>query len=57
MKKIVLVDGHNLLYRIFYGIPSSIKNSKGNEIKGLIRFIGSLKKIIHNKKEVDLLPL
>ncbi len=46
MKKIILVDGHNLLFRMFYGIPSSIKNSKGKEIKGLIGFIGSLKKLI-----------
>lgn len=46
MKKVVLVDGHNLLFRMFFGIPSSIKNSKGNEIKGLVGFIGSIKKII-----------
>lgn len=47
MKKVVLIDGHNLLFRMFYGIPASIKNSKGKEIKGLIGFIGSLKKIIN----------
>lgn len=45
-KKIVLVDGHNLLFRMFYGIPSSIKNSKGKEIRGLVGFIGSLKRIV-----------
>lgn len=44
MNKIILIDGHNLLFRMFYGIPSSIKNSKGKEIRGLIGFIGSLKK-------------
>lgn len=47
MKKVVLIDGHNLLFRMFYGIPSSIKNSKGKEIKGLVGFIGSLKKLIN----------
>lgn len=46
MKKIILIDGHNLLFRMFYGIPASIKNSKGREIKGLVGFIGSLKKIV-----------
>lgn len=46
-KKIILVDGHNLLFRMFYGIPSSIKNSKGKEIKGLVGFIGSLKKLVN----------
>jgi DNA polymerase-1 len=45
MEKIVLIDGHNLLFRIFFGIPSSIRNSKGKEIKGLIGFIGSIKRI------------
>lgn len=46
MKKIILIDGHNLLFRMFYGVPASIKNSKGREIKGLVGFIGSLKKIV-----------
>lgn len=46
-EKIVLIDGHNLLFRMFYGIPSAIKNSNGKEIKGLVGFIGSLKKIIN----------
>lgn len=45
-KKIILVDGHNLLFRMFYGIPSSIKNSKGKEIRGLVGFLGSLKKLV-----------
>ncbi len=46
MNKIILIDGHNLLFRMFYGIPSPIKNTKGKEIRGLIGFIGSLKKIV-----------
>lgn len=46
MKKILLIDGHNLLFRMFYGIPSSIKDKKGKEIKGVIGFIGSLKKLV-----------
>lgn len=44
-EKVVLIDGHNLLFRMFYGIPSSIKNKDGKEIKGVVGFIGSLKKI------------
>lgn len=47
MKKVVIIDGHNLLFRMFYGIPSSIKNQKGHEIKGLVGFISSLKKIVN----------
>lgn len=45
MKRLVLIDGHNLLFRMFYGIPASIKNRKGVEIRGVIGFLGALKKI------------
>ena len=47
MKKdrVILIDGHNLLFRMFYGIPSSIKDKEGKEIKVVVGFIGSLKKI------------
>lgn len=45
-EKILIIDGHNLLFRMFYGIPSSIKNSEGKEIKGLVGFLGSIKKLI-----------
>lgn len=54
MKKIVLIDGHNMLFRMFYGIPTPIKNSKGKDIRGLIGFIGSLKKIIDEFKPYSL---
>lgn len=57
MKKVVLVDGHNLLFRMFYGIPSSIKNTRGKEIRGLIGFIGSLKKIVDDFKPYSLIVI
>lgn len=57
MKKIILIDGHNLLFRMFYGIPASIKNTQGKEIKGLVGFIGSLKKIIYKLKPDSLLVI
>lgn len=46
MKKIILIDGHNLLFRMFYGIPTPIYNSKGKDIRGLIGFVGSIKKLV-----------
>ncbi len=55
MKKVVLIDGHNLLFRMFYGIPSSLKNSKGKEIRGLIGFIGSIKKLVNEFNPDSLL--
>lgn len=56
-KKIVLVDGHNLLFRMFYGIPASIKNSKNKEIKGLVGFIGNLKKIVNELNPYSLVVI
>lgn len=55
--KIVLVDGHNLLFRMFYGISASIKNTKGKEIRGLIGFIGSLKRIVDEFKPYSLIVI
>lgn len=54
MKNIILIDGHNLLFRMFYGIPSPIRNSKGKDIRGLIGFVGSLKKIVEEFKPYSL---
>lgn len=54
MKKIILIDGHNLLFRMFYGIPAPIKNSKGKDIRGLIGFIGSLKRLADEFKPYSL---
>lgn len=56
-KTIILIDGHNLLFRMFYGIPASIKNTKGKEIRGLIGFIGSLKKIAKEWNPYSLLVI
>jgi DNA polymerase-1 len=46
MNKILLIDGHNLLFRMFYGMPSSIRNKQGRDIKGTFGFLGSLKKLV-----------
>lgn len=54
MKKVILIDGHNLLFRMFYGIPAAIRNSKGKDIRGLIGFIGSLKKLVNDFRPYSL---
>ncbi len=54
MKRIILIDGHNLLFRMFYGIPASIRNSKGKDIRALIGFIGSSKKLVDKFKPYSL---
>lgn len=47
MHKLLIIDGHNLLFRMFYGIPSPIFNSNGKDIRGVIGFIGGMLKAIN----------
>lgn len=46
MEKFVIVDGHNLLFQMFFGMPNRIINSKGIAIQGVVGFVGAIKKII-----------
>lgn len=46
MEKLLLVDGSNLLFQMFYGMPARILNSQGKPIQGTLGFIGALLKII-----------
>lgn len=42
----LIVDGHNLLFQMFYGMPSRIVNQDGKAIQGVLGFVGALLKII-----------
>ena len=33
MKKLLIIDGHGLLFQSFFGMPKRIKNSKGENIE------------------------
>lgn len=44
--KFLIVDGHNLLFQMFYGMPSRIVNQNGKPIQGVVGFIGALIKIL-----------
>lgn len=46
MKKFLLVDGSNLLFQMFYGMPSRILNKQGKAIQGVLGFTGALIKIL-----------
>lgn len=46
MKKLLLVDGSNLLFQMFYGMPARILNRKGKAIHGTLGFVGALLKMI-----------
>lgn len=46
MAHILVVDGSNLLFQMFYGMPARIVNQQGHPIQGTLGFIGALLKII-----------
>lgn len=46
MEKLLLVDGSNLLFQMFYGMPARILNKDGKAIQGTLGFVGALLKII-----------
>ena len=46
MKRLLLVDGSNLLFQMFFGMPARITNEQGKAIHGTLGFVGALLKII-----------
>ena len=46
VNRLLIVDGSNLLFQMFYGMPARIVNSRGKPIHGTLDFIGALLKII-----------
>lgn len=46
MDKLLLVDGSNLLFQMFFGMPARIFNRNGRAIHGTLGFTGALLKII-----------
>lgn len=46
MSRLLLVDGSNLLFQMFFGMPARIVNAEGKAIQGTLGFMGALNKII-----------
>ena len=50
VNRLLIVDGSNLLFQMFYGMPARIVNSQGKPIHGTLGFIGALLKIIRENR-------
>lgn len=46
MDKFLIIDGSNLLFQMFFGMPARIVNSQGKAIQGTLGFVGALLKIV-----------
>ena len=56
-EKLLIVDGHNLLFQMFFGMPNRIINKDGKAIQGVIGFVGALNKIMKQVKPTHVVVL
>lgn len=57
MEKLILVDGHNMLFRLFFGIQWSMRHEDGRDVKCAVGFLSSLKKLLEEFETDKLLVL
>lgn len=57
MNRLLIIDGHNLLFQMFFGMPARIVNQEGRAIHGTLGFVGALLKIIRRTDPTHLVVL
>ena len=57
MNRLLIVDGSNLLFQMFFGMPARIVNHQGKAIQGTLGFTGALLKIIRMVKPTHAIVL
>lgn len=55
MDRLLVIDGSNLLFQMFFGMPARIVNEQGKAIQGTLGFTGAMLKIIRMVKPTHLL--
>ena len=57
MNRFLIVDGSNLLFQMFFGMPARIVNKQGKAIHGTLGFVGALLKIIRRVEPTHMTVL
>ena len=57
MNRLLIVDGSNLLFQMFFGMPARIVNEQGKAIQGTLGFVGALLKIIRRTEPTHIVVL
>lgn len=57
MNRFLVVDGSNLLFQMFFGMPARIVNKQGKAIQGTLGFVGALLKIIRRIEPTHIVVL
>lgn len=55
--RLLIVDGSNLLFQMFFGMPARIVNKQGKAIQGTLGFVGALLKIIRKVEPTHIVAL
>ena len=55
MDKLLIIDGSNLFFQMFFGMPARIVNSQGKAIQGALGFVGALLKVIRRVEPTHIL--
>ena len=46
MNRLLVIDGHNLLFQMFFGMPTRISGAQGQAIQGVVGFVGALNRML-----------
>ncbi len=57
MNRLLIIDGSNLLFQMFFGMPARIVNQQGKAIQGTLGFVGALLKILRLTEPTHLVVL
>ena len=57
MNRLLIIDGHNLLFQMFFGMPSRIIGQRGQAIQGVIGFVGAINRLAEAYHPTHLLVM
>ena len=57
MNRLLIIDGSNLFFQMFFGMPARIVNENGRAIQGTLGFVGALLKIIRKVEPTHMIAV
>lgn len=57
MNRLLIIDGHNLLFQMFFGMPTRIIGLGGQAIQGVIGFVGAVNRLMDTYHPTHLLVM
>lgn len=57
MDRLLIIDGHNLLFQMFFGMPNKILGAGGQAIQGVVGFVGAINKLVDMYRPTHLIVM